>query len=531
MKLSLVEEMRRIDKEAVERYGIPELLLMENAGHQAAESMEKLLGGALEKNICVLAGCGNNGGDAMAAARHLANHGGKVKVFLMGSPERLSPSAAINYKIICNMGLEVQPIEGERALDKLRVLLKRFTDGILDGILGTGFQGELREAVAKLVETVNASGKPVVSIDIPSGVEADTGKANRGAIRANVTISLGLPKVGHMICPGAEYTGELMVDDIGIPTQLLESEEIKQELLDDGLAKTLFLRRPMDVHKGSCGRILLVAGSRGLTGAAALASMAVLRSGGGIATLAVPESLHDIMEGKLTEVMTQPIPELTPGVLGGDRAMGTLLELADAHDAVLIGPGLGRKKETGDLIRSFAANIDKPIILDADGIYAYHKHPEELAKLKHIPVVTPHLGEMAALLGITVPELRESLLPMTREAAKEYRAVFVVKSECTIVVYPKGEAFFSTKGNPGMATAGCGDVLSGTIAGLVKQTEDGLAPLAGVYLHGVAGDLAYENKGEGLIASDVLRYLPEARRRLGKTYESTGTAKDFRSGE
>ncbi len=510
MKISLVDEMRNIDRQAKEKYGIPELLLMENAGRQSADAMEHLLGGVAEKNICVLAGSGNNGGDALAAARHLANHGAKVKVFLAGNPSHFTASAAVNRDIASRMGIEMQALDSERALDKLRVVLKRFSDGVLDGILGTGFQGELRGNTAELVRAVNAAGKPVVAIDIPTGVEADTGKVSGEAIRADLTISLGLPKVGHLLCPGAEHTGKLMVDDIGIPSELLGSEDLRQELLDDGLAGTLLLHRPMDVHKGSCGRVLVVAGSRGMTGAAALASRAVLRSGAGIATLAIAESLHDIMEAKLTEVMTQPIPEIAPGILGGDRAMGSLLELADRHDVLLVGPGLGRRQETSELVRYLAANIDKPMIFDADGIHAFRKHPELLAEMGRIPVLTPHLGEMAALLDVSVPELRESLLPMAREAAKEYKSVFVVKSECTMVVYPDGSAFFSTKGNPGMATAGCGDVLSGTIAGLVKQTDDGLAPLAGVYLHGLAGDLAYEEKGEGLIASDVLEKLPEA---------------------
>ena len=516
MKISLVDEMRAIDKKATEEFGIPELLLMENAGHQAAEAMENFLGGVVEKTICVLAGTGNNGGDAFAAARHLSNHGAKVKVFMAGNPAHLTRSAAVNRDIVSRMGIEVKLLEGEeRSLDKLRVFLKRFADGILDGILGTGVKGAPRKDIADLIRVVNESGKPVVSIDVPSGIEADTGEAPGEAVRADLTISLGLPKIGHFFCPGAECTGTLLVDDIGIPSQLLEAEELRQEMLDDALAETLFLPRSMDVHKGSCGRVLVIAGSRGMTGAAALASKAALRSGGGISTLAIAESLHDIMEGKLTEVMTQPIPEAAPGVLGGDRAMGSLLQLVESHDVILLGPGLGRRDETGDLVRHLLVNINKPVILDADAIYACRKHPELLAECKKIPILTPHLGEMAALLDVTVPELRSSLLPMVREAAREYKSVFVVKSECTIVVYPDGEAFFTTKGNPGMATAGCGDVLAGTIAGLVCQTEEGLAPLAGVYLHGLAGDLAYGEKGEGLIASDVLEKLPEARRCIG----------------
>ncbi len=515
MKISLVDEMREIDRKATQDYGIPELLLMENAGRRSAEAMEELLGGAEGKTVCVLAGSGNNGGDALAAARHLANHGAKVKVFLAGNPEHFTPSAEVNRDIVDKMGIEVQLLDGERALDRLRVFLKRFADGILDGVLGTGFRGSLRGNLGDLFRAVNASERPVVSIDIPSGVEADTGAVPEHAIRADMTVALGLPKIGHLLCPGAESTGQLLVDDIGIPSRLLEAEELKQGLIDDALAVKLFRKRPMDVHKGNCGRVLVIGGSRGMTGAAALAARAVLRSGAGISTLAIGESLHDIMEGKLTEVMTRPVPEISPGVMGGDRAMGTLLELMDKHDVALIGPGLGRDYETCEMVRHLAANLNKPIILDADGIYAYRKKPKLLTEFQQIPVLTPHLGEMATLLDITVQELRASLLSIVRESAREYQAVFVVKSECTLVAYPDGDVYFTTKGNPGMATAGCGDVLSGTIAGLVNQTGEGLASPAGVYLHGLAGDLAYEEKGEGLIASDILEKLPEARRRIG----------------
>ena len=231
-------------------------------------------------------------------------------------------------------------------------------------------------------------------------------------------------------------------------------------------------------------------------------------------TLAVPQSVHDILETKLTEVMTVPLAETKEGILGGEEALGQLLSLAESYDAVLIGPGLGRAAETLELVRLFAARVSKPLILDADAIYAFSRQPDDLSRLPQVPVLTPHLGEMAGLLGVTVPELRESLLPIVREAAAEYQCVFVVKSECTLVAYPDGDAFFTTKGNAGMATAGSGDVLAGTIAGLMKQTESGLAPLLGVYLHGLAGDLAAEAKGEALIASDIREHLPAARMKL-----------------
>ena len=265
-----------------------------------------------------------------------------------------------------------------------------------------------------------------------------------------------------------------------------------------------------------CGRILVIAGSRGMTGAAYLASLAALKAGAGLVTLAVPESLHDLMEQKTTEVMTVPVPETKPGsgVMGGDKALGTLLELTGDYDAILMGPGLGRAPETGELVRKLAAYLEKPMVLDADAIFAFHGHLKDLARCKQVPVLTPHLGELAALLGIEVAELRSDLVAQVRKAAADLQCLIVAKSECTLVAYPQGEVFFTSKGNPGMATAGCGDVLAGTIIGLMEQTESGLAPLLGVYLHGLAGDLAAAKYGEGLTATDVLAELPAARLQL-----------------
>jgi len=275
----------------------------------------------------------------------------------------------------------------------------------------------------------------------------------------------------------------------------------------------------------------VVAGSRGMTGAASLAARSALRIGAGLVTLAVPERVQPVLASQLAEVMVQPLPEsgasaLTAdlpeqysdaspeGVLGGEAALARLLELSRQADAVLLGPGLGRARETQELVRRFVQEAECPLILDADAIYAFAGNPDVLAQCHQMPVLTPHLGEMANLLGVTVTELRESLLPMVSEAAKEYQSVFVVKSECTVIAYPDGDLFFTTKGNAGMATAGSGDVLAGTVAGLAKQTEAGLAPLLGVYLHGLAGDLAYIRWCEGLIAGDILDMLPQARREL-----------------
>ena len=515
MKIALSDEMRNIDKVTAEVYGLPELLLMESAGHRTAQAMASLLQGVRDKTICVLAGSGNNGGDALAAARYLHNMGAKVKVFITCEEAHLKPAAGRMEKTAVQMGLEIHKLEEDRDWNRLHLALK-FTDAILDGLLGTGFKGELKKKILRLIEEVNEVGKKVLSIDIPSGVEADTGRISSVAVAADMTLTLGLPKVGHLLSPGTEMTGELIVDDIGIPQKLLQSDKIQQTLLDDSLAATLLPLRGHAVHKGDCGKILVIAGSLGMTGAAALAATSALRAGAGVVTLAVPESLQPLLASQLMEVMVQPVPEKTAGIFGGEGALKSLLALADKHDAVLIGPGLGRAMETQELVRMFVSRVNKPLIMDADAIYAYRSQIDDLSKLPQVPVLTPHLGEMAGLLGVSVDDLRTSLLPIVREAAAEYQCILVVKSECTMVVYPDGMAFFTTKGNSGMATAGSGDVLAGTIAGLTMQTESGLAPLVGVYLHGLAGDIAYAEKGEALIAGDIREKLAGARQELRK---------------
>ena len=360
MKIALANQMREIDKNVIENYGLPELSLMESAGHRVAQAVERILGSVAKKSICVASGSGNNGGDALVAARYLSNLGARVKVFVLSGKNGNSESLEVQIKVLRTMGVEIQMLDSDRAWERMQVQL-RFADMIIDGILGTGFTGQLRPNALRLIRLLNNSGKSVVSIDIPSGVSADTGQIGDAAVKAICTVALGVPKVGHFLCPGASYVGELVTDDIGLPAQLL-GDDIHQTLIDDELAATLLPERPRDVHKGSCGKILVVAGSKGLTGAAVLASMAALKAGAGLVTLTAAESLNAIFETKLTEVMTAPIAEVKVGILGGDNAINQILTLADKADALLIGPGLGRERETGELVRKIAMAVDKPLV-------------------------------------------------------------------------------------------------------------------------------------------------------------------------
>ena len=510
MKVALAKQMHEIDQCAVEEYGLPELSLMESAGHRVFEAVKNVLGGVGKKSVCILAGSGNNGGDALTAARYLANAGARVKIFLLGDKDHRTASLNVQMKILRGMGVELQQLDSDRAWERLQVTL-RFSDAVVDGILGTGFNGQLRPGALRLIRLVNAAKRSVVAIDIPSGVDSDTGAVGETAMQAACTVALGLPKVGHFICPGAAYVGKLVVDNIGLPADLL-NEEIHQTLIDDELAQTFLPARPKDAHKGTCGKILIVAGSRGMTGAASLAAMSAMRVGAGLVTLTTPESLNPIYEVKLTEVMTAPLDEVKQGIIGGDKAAEKILDLADKVDAVLIGCGLGRERETQALVKKVVAEIDKPLVLDADAIYPFNGHADELKACKQIPILTPHLGELSALLDIPVDKLRPALVPEVRRAAQAYRAIIVAKCETTIIGYPNGEIFISPLGNSAMASGGCGDVLAGAIAGLMKQTP--FAPLTGVWLHGTAGDIAAQNKAEGLIATDVMNCLPYAIKKL-----------------
>ncbi len=514
MKLTTVAEMRNIDKRAIEEIGIPEVVLMENAAREVYSTLAGLINGVAGKRICIVAGTGNNGGDAFGAARHIANAGGRPIVFILGKPERMTASATTNFNAICNMGIEVFLLESERSWDKLLLVLKT-AQAVVDGLLGTGFHGQLRPEAEKLIDIINRCGLPVLAVDVPSGVNAENGQIESVAVQASATITLGAPKWGMMFAPGSLYCGRLLTDGIGIPAALLQDSKIRQELLQEADVKNWLLPRPTDSHKGTCGRILVIAGSRGMTGAAVLASRAALRMGAGIVTLACAASLNDILEVKLTEVMTKPIEDNGCGFFTADN-LAELLQLAADYDTVLIGPGLGRQESTCQLVRDFVLRVKKPVVLDADGIYAFREQGDFLAECAYPPILTPHMGEMATFLGISVAELKEQLLELARDATKEYNCILVIKSETTIIVNPEGIAYAANTGNPGMATAGCGDVLAGIIVGLHRQVAEGKSPLAGVYIHGRAGDMAYEEKGNCLLAGDIIKKIPQVAKELSE---------------
>jgi len=509
MKFVTSAEIKAIDEKAIEKYGIPSAALMENAGGEVARQIGRIIGDLYNKKIAIFAGKGKNGGDGYVVARHLYNQGAKVKVFLIGSKGDISGDALVNLQIITSMGIDVTEVANDGDWDKVKIAMT-FTDCLVDALVGTGFAGQLGGNMAQVVESINKGNKVVVAIDVPSGVDADTGQVSGIAVKANHTITFSLPKQGLLLYPGATYAGDVCVADIGIPRMLLTDENIKQNIITSTSVGQLFQKRSPNLHKGSCGKVLVIAGSKGLTGAAALASDAALRSGAGLVTLGIGESLHAVMESKLTEVMTRQLIEAQAGVIG-QSAVDAIKELASNSDVMAIGPGLGRHEDTMVAVRQVIKEIEKPLVIDADALYALVDHTHILTETKAVAGLTPHPGEMARLVGLTAEEVNQDRVYIARQTAMEWGSIVILKGARTLVAFPDGEVYINITGNAGMATGGTGDVLTGVIAGLMAQgLSSHQAALVGVYIHGLAGDIVARGGMVGMLASDIIRALPAA---------------------
>lgn len=510
MKLLTAAQMRAVDEQAMTSIGIPGMVLMENAGHRAAQVALNLLQELGGRKAGILAGKGNNGGDGFVVARYLYNRGYKVKIFLVASPGELRGDAATNFRICQQLGVDIVEVD-ERYLSKLRLSLS-LCDLLVDALLGTGITGAPRGLMAPVIETVNTVRKPVLAIDVPSGLNADTGEVAGPCVQATATVTMAAPKVGLFLYPGASRVGRLFVADIGIPRQLLEKAG-SGKLLSGEEAMKLLPARPPDGHKGTFGHVLIVAGSVGMTGAAALAGRAALRSGAGLVSIAVPASLNDIMETKVTEAMTIPLPE-TDGRALSLEAFSPLCEHMERASALVVGPGLSRNPSTGRLVAAILAEASCPVVLDADGLnlVAGTDHLRQRTATSCDLIITPHPGEMARLLGCSTAEVQARRIESACQAASLFQCVVILKGANSVIAAPDGRFWINPTGNSGMATGGSGDVLSGVLGAWLAQR---LKPLAAarlaVYLHGLAGDIAVRQRGEvALVAGDLVESLPEA---------------------
>jgi NAD(P)H-hydrate epimerase len=515
MKLLTADEMRELDRRAIEEIGIPGVVLMENAGRGAAELLCRRFASLWPGPVLILAGKGNNGGDGYVIARHLLNRGWRVRTVVLTDEARVSGDAAINLRALQRSGGELAfaPDDG-----RLSRVLRQNRDArlVIDALFGTGLASELVGHNASAIDWVNAAGLPVLAVDIPSGVDATSGRILGRGVRADLTVTFALPKLGHALYPGAGLCGDLEVVDIGIPTSLLAKTQDRHLLVDAAAAAPLLPARPATGHKGTFGHLLVVAGSTGKAGAAAMTAEGGLRSGAGLVTVAGPTSVQAALAIKLTEAMTEPLAEVD-GALSL-QALAALQRLAEGKSALALGPGLGQHEETFALVRRLVRESPLPLVLDADGLNAIAEHP---AVLRERPpgsaVLTPHPGEMARLTGKTVAEVEADRVGVAREFARRHRVVLVLKGARTVTALPDGRVRLNGSGNPGLASGGMGDVLTGLIGGLLAQ---GLSPadaaVLGVYLHGRAADRLQQTLGSaGMIATDLLRELPATRKELG----------------
>jgi len=516
MKVVTAQEMRGIDKKTMKRYGISGPILMERAGLAVATKIRDIFD---KKKVIVLSGGGHNGADGFAVARNLYNWGWNVKVLAMVKEDTLSPECRAQYQIVKKTGI---PVEFRTALSYKDL----HSAVVVDALLGTGLNKPVASPLSDVMSLLNRSDVKVISVDIPSGVSSDNGQIRGEAVVADYTVTFGLPKCGHFLYPGAEYTGRLFVEDIGFPSELLCAESLKVQTVERADAAFLLPERTNYSHKGDYGHVLIVAGSRGKTGAALMAAKACLRSGAGMVTLGVPETLMNIYQGRVTEEMVLSLPDNGQGILSEEASTPILDFLSNKADVLAIGPGISTGSPITKLLMTLLMSATTPMVLDADAINSISGHAKSLLKAKAPVVLTPHTGEMVGLLRardgkdkVTEVEWSQAKRTIERDRvtaavsfSKARGAYLVLKGAPTVVSEPGGKAFINTTGNPGMATAGAGDVLTGIVAAFLGQ---GLSPadasILSVYLHGLAGDIAAAEKSMySLIAADIIEKIPEA---------------------
>ena len=518
LKVVTANEMQRIDRVTIEKYGLSGLALMERAGLSVVEKINDLFfqrvpqssasGRADKRKTVVLCGGGNNGGDGFVIARLLNDQGEDVEVYLSVSPGSLKGDAKTNYNAAKKFGVTIYPA--------LKFLRSRFQNTIIvDALMGTGLSSEVRIPLSRVINKVNRMNAPVVSVDIPSGISSDTGLVMGCAVKAGYTVTFGLPKRGHLLYPGAEHTGRLFVEDIGFPGKLLEPVKNGVCLFQSNDALDLLPERPDYSHKGTYGHVLLVAGSRGKTGAALMAARACLRTGAGLVTIGVPETLVSSFQSRVTEEMILPLPDRGNGTLSQSAADIILNFMKKSGTVMAIGPGMSVDAGISELVVRLITGSLKPVVIDADGLNAIAGKTGILKKSRAQLILTPHPGEMKRLLRGT-HKAEADRIDTAVSFAKRTGTYLLLKGVPTVVATPAGEAFLNPTGNPGMATAGTGDVLTGMVAALLAQNlPPEHASILGAYLHGLAGDISAEKKGgRSLTASDIIKAIPGALRTI-----------------
>jgi NAD(P)H-hydrate epimerase len=514
MRVLNAAQMREADRFTIEDIGIPSLVLMENAGRQVVAAIEAAYESRLEGRVAVLCGRGNNGGDGFVVARTLAQRGIEAAVFLVGALAEVRGDARVNLDILGRLGLTVVEVNDEQAWELHFSEISQCTL-IVDAIFGTGLKTALAGMMETVVADVNASGIPIVSIDLPSGLSADTPHLIGDCIDATMTVTLAAPKLPLVLPPAEAHAGDVVIADIGIPNEVIEGVEgARIDLLTPEQIRELIEPRAADSHKGDFGRVTLVAGSRGKTGAAHLSAIGALRSGAGLVTVATPGSCVPIVASMAPEFMTEPLAETEEGTIA-PGALDTVLALR--HDVIACGPGLGRGPASGEFVRGLLERADVPLVLDADAITVLADEPGPLmGREERDVIITPHPGEMARLVGSSVEEVQANRIQVATDFATTHHVYVVLKGHRTLIATPEGHVFINPTGNAGMATGGTGDVLTGMIAAWLGQVLDAEAACRlAVFLHGTAGDLAEAEEGQvAMTATDLLAHLGDALKQL-----------------
>jgi len=516
MKVVTGEQMRKIDSSAAS-IGLPTETLMENAGRAVAEETRKLIGGVVGKSILVIVGTGNNGGDGLVAGRYLEDWGAEVSIYLC----RQRPADDKNLALAQERDITIVQADQDSDFARLDSLLDSF-EVVIDAVFGTGrsraVDGVFKEVLTRVIRSKQRNPELlVIAVDVPSGLDSDTGAVDPSCPYADATVTLGYPKPGLFNFPGAERAGIVIIADIGIPPSL--AENIPTELITEDWVKSVLPKRPLNANKGSFGKVLVVAGSINYIGAAYLACMGAARVGAGLVTLSTASSLQPILAARMTEVTYVPLPEAEAGIIAS-KAISVLKQWLPDYDVLLMGCGLGQKPQVVEFVKSILFDVvqgsSPALVLDADALNTLSQIPNWWQKLSQDAILTPHPGEMARLAGVSVDEVQRQRLEVARKAAMEWRKVVVLKGAYTVVAAPDGRARISQLANSGLASAGTGDVLTGVIAGLVAQ---GLslfdAAACGVYLHGQAGEMVRREMGDaGMLAGDLLPALPKVIMRL-----------------
>jgi NAD(P)H-hydrate epimerase len=509
MRLVRASEIQEMDRITIQELGIPGAVLMENAARGATRIFLEHFVPPANSHVVILCGRGNNGGDGYVMARYLQQGGVRVTVIVLSKLNKISGDALINLNVIKRMGLEILEVPDAKSWGTGRRVIRN-CDFIVDGILGTGLNSPVKGFYGQVIKYVNSVGKSVMAIDIPSGLNADTGQIMGAAIQAELTATFGFPKLGHLVFPGADLVGRLARIDIGIPDSVASRVPTSSLMIEPADLSDLLAIEKQDIHKGSRGHLLILSGSTGKTGAATLTALGALRAGAGLVTLGVPKSLNPILETKLTEAMTEPLPETSDGSLSL-KAEKEIKALMDGKTALALGPGLSTNSETARLVRRIVAGSRLPMVIDADGLNALSQDRTSITSCSETAILTPHPGEMARLTGIKTSAIQHDRIGTSIQFVKEYGCHLALKGARTLIAQPDGRLYVNPTGNPALSSGGAGDVLTGLIGGFLARgwpmTE---AAIAGAYLHGMAADYLAEDMGQvGLLAGELLDVLPE----------------------